>query len=260
MKTAFVQLTLIFTITMTAAFAEPALDSDGDGIPDAQDQCSQTVAGAKVWTSGPWAGCTEGQRRDSDLATAILKCEDTADSQIAQVHIYTPSSCESFGYRLNEFSGPYVNMTASVVGRRLSTLGNEYLSYRLNYCNQVAANVAQTISDMKASGCDPGTPVYSYHSAGNYSSGGGSSSYSGGSSGNSSGFFHHTLGSTNSYTSTGGGGFVSSNGTSYTPTGSGYVSSNGTSYTAVGGSYLSSTGTLYTPVGGGNYISSGGSH
>jgi hypothetical protein len=39
-------------------------DADGDGIPDAEDLCSNTPAGAKVWTQGEWKGCASGQTKD----------------------------------------------------------------------------------------------------------------------------------------------------------------------------------------------------
>ncbi len=40
------------------------IDSDGDGIMDDQDLCSNTPAGARVWTYGAWIGCSGGQQRD----------------------------------------------------------------------------------------------------------------------------------------------------------------------------------------------------
>jgi hypothetical protein len=39
-------------------------DADHDGIPDSEDVCSNTPAGATVWTSGEWIGCSEGQHKD----------------------------------------------------------------------------------------------------------------------------------------------------------------------------------------------------
>lgn len=39
-------------------------DTDGDGIFDDKDLCSDTPAGAEVWKSGEWIGCASGQRRD----------------------------------------------------------------------------------------------------------------------------------------------------------------------------------------------------
>ena len=39
---------------------------DGDGVPDAQDLCSNTTRGAAVWRSGEWSGCAGGQFRDRD--------------------------------------------------------------------------------------------------------------------------------------------------------------------------------------------------
>jgi hypothetical protein len=42
-------------------------DSDGDGIPDDVDLCSNTSRGSTVWQTGIWAGCAGGQHRNSDL-------------------------------------------------------------------------------------------------------------------------------------------------------------------------------------------------
>lgn len=39
-------------------------DADADGVPDAQDLCSKTPAGAPVWREGEWLGCGAGQHRD----------------------------------------------------------------------------------------------------------------------------------------------------------------------------------------------------
>lgn len=39
-------------------------DADSDGVPDAEDLCSNTPAGAKVWTQGEWKGCAGGQTKD----------------------------------------------------------------------------------------------------------------------------------------------------------------------------------------------------
>jgi uncharacterized protein YkwD len=41
-------------------------DADADGVPDSVDRCSNTPAGAAVWTSGEWIGCAAGQFRDGD--------------------------------------------------------------------------------------------------------------------------------------------------------------------------------------------------
>lgn len=43
-----------------------ANDLDGDCVPNAQDQCSRTAAGAAVWKQGAWAGCGDGQFKDLD--------------------------------------------------------------------------------------------------------------------------------------------------------------------------------------------------
>lgn len=40
------------------------LDTDGDGIEESKDGCSNTPAGARVWTSGQWMGCAGGQFKD----------------------------------------------------------------------------------------------------------------------------------------------------------------------------------------------------
>ncbi len=39
-------------------------DSDGDGVPDAKDLCSNTPKGGPVWKSGKFIGCAGGQIRD----------------------------------------------------------------------------------------------------------------------------------------------------------------------------------------------------
>ena len=41
-------------------------DADKDGVPDAQDRCSHTPIGWKVWTQGAWKGCAAGQLKNSD--------------------------------------------------------------------------------------------------------------------------------------------------------------------------------------------------
>lgn len=43
----------------------PTADADGDGVPDAQDLCAGSAAGANVWTYGEWIGCAAGQRRNA---------------------------------------------------------------------------------------------------------------------------------------------------------------------------------------------------
>ncbi len=46
----------------------PVADADGDGVSDAGDRCSGTIPGATVWPEGEdWAGCAEGQMRDSEV-------------------------------------------------------------------------------------------------------------------------------------------------------------------------------------------------
>jgi hypothetical protein len=50
-----------------ASAPPPGSDSDGDGVPDGEDLCSNTPAGAPVWKYGPWLGCAAGQYRDRDV-------------------------------------------------------------------------------------------------------------------------------------------------------------------------------------------------
>ncbi len=40
------------------------LDTDGDGIEESKDFCSNTAAGGNVWQSGEWMGCAGGQFKD----------------------------------------------------------------------------------------------------------------------------------------------------------------------------------------------------
>jgi len=49
------------TLSRPATIPAAAADADGDGIPNAQDRCSNTPAGAPVWPSGDWMGCAGGQ-------------------------------------------------------------------------------------------------------------------------------------------------------------------------------------------------------
>ena len=44
----------------------PGPDDDKDGVPNGQDKCSHTAAGASVWKQGDWAGCATGQYKDVD--------------------------------------------------------------------------------------------------------------------------------------------------------------------------------------------------
>lgn len=39
-------------------------DADCDGVPDAEDLCSNSPAQANVWTTGEWKGCGQGEARD----------------------------------------------------------------------------------------------------------------------------------------------------------------------------------------------------
>jgi hypothetical protein len=45
-------------------------DHDQDGVADINDLCSKSPRGIKVWKSGSWIGCSEGQFRDKKSARA----------------------------------------------------------------------------------------------------------------------------------------------------------------------------------------------
>jgi len=53
----------------------PGEDSDGDGIADDADLCSETPPRARVWTEGAWLGCAVGQRRDADTPPLVVDAD-----------------------------------------------------------------------------------------------------------------------------------------------------------------------------------------
>ncbi len=51
-------------------------DEDGDGVPDDEDLCSATEAGAEVWTTSEWNGCASGQHKDGSSSGTTTSDSD----------------------------------------------------------------------------------------------------------------------------------------------------------------------------------------
>lgn len=258
-----VLLTLGLILSQSVFADNKPIDSDKDGIADNLDLCSNTPAGTKVWMTGEWTGCAQGQSRDRDVilrnrahsyAQAIIDCEVRTDSRVSNVKVYVGSTCAPYAYQYNSVTQVYTDLCHAQGGsyQFLVSQSDAYLVDRYNRCIQNDIAAANVLNTMYRSGCSS-YPHNLYEP--DYGSSGGSGSSAGGTSPSSGGtgpistpnggFFG---GFSGTYT-TSGNVTIGPNGTSYVTNGNVTVGSNGTSYITNGNVTIGSDGTSYTQSG-----------